>query len=302
MTDFSEQTRAIYHQQHMRVASDQRAMDRFINMFSEEYFGVPQGFFDNKKVLDAGCGDTVKLLIALYRLGCRDLHGVDLGDDFIPVAQESLDCQGVPKQAVHLGSATVLDLPYETGAFDFVSCHGVLLHLNNLGEVRQAFRELARVTKQGGVLYTVYGVVGGLLEEAIFPAVREHYRNNANFRAFIDTISPEHFAHLINLVEGGIREYEGEHVDLTWLHHAMDVDLAVTIQNIIQAPVRLTVDEAMIRDMYAEAGFEPPRRLKRYVKRRNIRRFAVPLHFFREDEMVSLIYGSGNLEFIAIKT
>ena len=68
---------------------------------------------------------------------------------------------------------------------------------------------------------------------------------------------------------------------------------------LLQAPLQLVIDEAMVREMYAEAGFEEPTRLRRYVKRENIRRFLAPLHYERDDELVQIIYGSGNLEFIA---
>jgi SAM-dependent methyltransferase len=297
--DYSRLTRAVYHSQHARIASDERAMRRYINMFSHEYFGLDEAFFRRAKAPDAGCGDKAKLLIALHRLGCRDIHGFDLGRAFIPVAAASLQARNV--RGVTLKSASVLNIPYPDASFDFVACHGVLVHLNDLDEVRRAFRELARVTKPSGWLYTVYGVVGGFWEDCIFPAVRSYYRSNPEFRNLIDTIAPESFGELIDLVERGIEEHEGERLKLDWLKDALDVDLCVTIQNVIQAPVRLRIDQAMIEEMYAEAGFKSPRRLKRYVKRENIRRYFAPLHHAHEHPLVSMIYGSGNLEFIAAR-
>jgi 2-polyprenyl-3-methyl-5-hydroxy-6-metoxy-1,4-benzoquinol methylase len=64
-TDFSEETRAVYHKQHIRVAKNDKIMKRFINMFSTEYFGISKDYFKGKKVLDAGCGNTAKVIIAL---------------------------------------------------------------------------------------------------------------------------------------------------------------------------------------------------------------------------------------------
>jgi SAM-dependent methyltransferase len=273
-------------------------MARFIGMFSTEYFGLSSDYFVGKRCLDAGCGDTAKLLISLFRLGCRDLHGFDLGSDFLSVANESLVSRGA---SARLRSGSVLAIPYDRADFDFVACHGVLVHLNDLGEVERAVAELGRVTKRGGLLYTVYGVVGGIWEDCIFPAVREHYRRNETFRRVVDDISPNDFGHLVTLIERGLEVHEGRRVDLSWLRDALDTDLCVTIQNIVQAPVRLRVDEAMIRRMYKENGFVNVRRLKRYVHRKNIRRFAAPLHYEREDPLVQTIYGSGNLEFIAEK-
>lgn len=302
MLDRSEETRRIYHEQHKRVAGDERAMARFISMFSEEYFGVPRGHFSGKRALDAGCGDTAKLLIALYRMGCRELHGFDLGDDFMPVARASLERQSVPAAAVQLKSGSVLQVPYPDASFDFVSCHGVLLHLNNLDEVERAFHELVRVTRPGGLLYTVFGLVGGLWEDCLLPALRDYYRRDAAFRQLVDGIAPADFHRAIDLIERGIEQHEGERLELTWMRGALDTDLCVTIQNALQAPVRLVVDEAMISRMYAEAGFSEPRRLKRYVRRKNLRRLFAPLHYQNEHPISKLLYGSGNLEFIASKS
>jgi SAM-dependent methyltransferase len=299
--DHSEETRRIYHEQHKRVVGDERAMQRFIGMFSEEYFGVPKGFFAGKKVLDAGCGDTAKLSIALYRMGCRDLHGFDLGTEFIPVARSALSRNGVPPDAAHYRSGSVLDVPFPDESFDVVCRHGVLIHLNDLNEVQRAFRELARVTRRGGLLYTVYGLVGGLYEDCLLPALRDYYRRNNDFREIVDRISPADFGSVIDLIERGIERHEGERVNLTSLRDALDTDLCVTIQNAIQAPVRLAVDEAMIRRMHAESGFSDPRRLKRYVRRKNLRRLFAPLHYEHEQPISRLLYGSGNLEFIASK-
>lgn len=43
--DVSRLTRSIYHKQHMRIVNDQRAMNRFLNMFTTEYFGLGNDFF-----------------------------------------------------------------------------------------------------------------------------------------------------------------------------------------------------------------------------------------------------------------
>lgn len=300
--DYSELTREIYHKQHMLIANDLKAMDRFINMFTPEYFGVNKNFFrGGRKILDAGCGDTAKVIIAMHRLGSRDITGFDLGNEFIPVARESLRRHGIPQEDVTLTSGNLLSIPFPDETFDFVICHGVLVHLNILEEVTLAFSELARVTKKNGYLYTVYGIVGGLLEDAIIPALRKYYRENHDFKNFIDTEMPEDFHRVIDFISESIYEHEGEEIDLDWLKPLFDVDFSVFLKNLIQAPVRLRISEEFIVDQYRENGFSQPKRLRRYVKRKNIRRFFAPLHYSREKEISSLIYGSGNLEFLAQK-
>jgi SAM-dependent methyltransferase len=299
--DYSHETRAIYHEQHSRVAQDDRAMARFISMFSEDYFGLPQGWFRDKWVVDAGCGSTAKVLIALHRMGAREIHGFDLDTDFIPTAQASLERQGISASTVTIKSASVLDIPYPNEVFDFVCCHGVLLHLNNVDEAHKGFAELVRITKPGGYLYSVFGISGGALEQAVYPALRQHYRTNPAFKTFIDNIKPADFHALIDLIATGFLQHENARVDLNALKDMLDTDLCVTIQNVLQAPVRLDISEQMIRDMYG-SRFGQLKRLKRYIKRENIRRFFAPLHYITpENPTLGLIYGSGNLEFIARK-
>lgn len=299
--DYSHETRAIYHAQHSRVAEDERAMSRFIGMFSEEYFGLPKNWFAEKSVIDAGCGSTAKVLIALHRMGATNIHGFDLDTDFIPTAESSLARHDVPLDKVTICSASVLDIPYDDASFDFVCCHGVLLHLNSDEEARKGFSELARITKPGGYLYTVFGISGGALEESVYPALRAHYKANPAFKAFIDNVKPSDFHALVDLIAAGFQEHEGVSADLSSLKDMLDTDLCVTMQNVLQAPVRLDIPEATIRNMYG-ADFDDPTRLRRYVKRANIRRYLAPLHYATADNpTLQLWYGSGNLEFIARK-
>jgi len=300
MTDFSQQTRDVYHKQHTRIVNDKKAMKRFIGMFTTDYFGLQQDYFKGKKILDAGCGDTAKLIIALYKMGARDIHGLELGTDFIPMATKSLKNFKVPPKFVKFTSGNILNMPFEDEEFDFVACHGVLLHLNNMKEVDKAFSELARVTKRReGYLYTVFGSVGGLFEDAINPAIREHYRKNEEFKNFIDNISPKYFADALQLIKKTIFRKMGQRLSLKFFEGLFDEEYCVTIQNIIQAPVRLSIDENYILNLYSKRGFKKTKRLKRFVKRSNIRKFFAPLHYERDNRISKILYGSGNLEFIS---
>lgn len=297
----NEETRQVYHLQHSRVASDEVAMERFLNMIQEDYFGLPENYFHGKRVLDAGCGDTAKLLIRFSQFGAAELVGLDLGTDFIPVAQQSLQRHGVDSALVQLVSGSVDRLPFEDESFDFVCCHGVLLHLADFDQVSRAFSELARVTKKGGYLYTVYGLFGGLLE-AVYPAIRAYYRENAEFRTLIDNISPEDFSGVARFIqEEAARHGARLDFDLEAFCKTLDVDFCVTLQNIIQAPVRLQISPEYVLEKYRMHGFEAPRRLKRFVHRKNLRQVFAPLHFAHEHPLSQILYGSGNLEYLAQK-
>lgn len=301
MTDFSELTRKIYHDQHNKIAKDKTAMKRFINMFSHEYFNVDKDFFADKKILDAGCGNTAKVIIAMHNLGAKEIHGFDLGSEFIPFAKESYLNYGVPEEKVHLTPGNLLDIPYPDEYFDFVICHGVLLHLNNLKEVKQAFSELSRVTKRNGLLYTVYGLVGGLFEGAIIPALRKYYREHKEFKELIDRGSPRDYAELLDFIETESQLHEEKPLNVTWIKNLFDTDFCVFLQNAIQAPVRLEINENFIKELYQSHNFNEIKRLHRYVKRENIRKFFSPLHYNTDNKFSKILYGSGNLEFIGKK-
>ena len=176
-----------------------------------------------------------------------------------------------------------------------------ILHLASMEQVKTAFTELARVTKKGGWLYTVYGLHGGLFE-AVYPAIRAYYRDNPEFKNLIDNISPQNFDDIFTFIKT-YSENNGITVQLDRdvLKKLFDIDLCVTIQNIVQAPVRLPISEEFILDQYSCNSFSAPRRLKRFVRRSNIRKYFAPLHFMQSYPISRILYGSGNLEFIAQK-
>lgn len=299
VADHAVETRKKYHAQHERVAADDAAMKRFIGMFSHDYFGLDEKFFSKARVLDAGCGSTGKLLIALHRLGSRDIHGFDIGTDFEKTTKGSLEKYGVPADHYSLKSGSVLDIPYQDAEFDLTNCHGVLVHLNDKNESERAMKELGRVTKRGGYLYTVFGCVGGFYENCLFPAARAYYRSDEGFKRFIDNIEPKNFHEVLEIIERKLG------FDLSFLKSQIDVDFVVLFQNVLQTPVRIQITEEEIRKWYKDNGFKEPRRLSRYVERKNIRQFTAPLHENAQQEdahpMVKMMFGSGNLEFIAQK-
>ena len=92
-----------------------------------------------------------------------------------------------------------------------------------------------------------------------------------------------------------------EKLSLKLFKGLFDEDYCVMIQNIIQAPVRLPIEEKYILNLYSKYGLKKPKRLKRFVKRSNIRKFFAPLHYHRDTEISKILYGSGNLEFISQK-
>lgn len=258
-------------------------------------------FFEGKKVLDAGCGDTVKTIIKFCEFGSRDLTGIDIGSDWINNAKENLKKYSVIENCVKLIPASIDNLPFNNNEFDFVCCHGVLLHLASLGQVDVAFRELSRITKSNGYLYTVYGCYGGLFEDAIFPAIREYYSKNENFKKLIDNLAPENFQEIADIMAKGMLEHGNEKNDISLISNYFDIDLCTFIQNFTQAPTRLPLSPEHILKLHNDNGFEPPVRLKRFVKRENLRKYFAPLHYYHDNPYSQILYGTGNLEYLAKK-
>lgn len=298
--NIAEETRDIYLKQHSEVAENDRAMERFINMFSEEYFGFEKGYFKGKKVLDAGCGNTSKLLIALNHMGATDLTGVDLGDDFIEPAKKTFNAYKVDDSDLTLNSANILNLPFEDETFDCTFCHGVLLVLSNEEEVQQAISELSRVTKKGGSLYLMVACQGGLLEDAIYPAMREYYRNNPDFKELVDNISPqgmeEGFSHFKN-----IAERNGSDIHLESFDGLFDTDFTVTVKNILQPPSWLNLTFEFLEKELTKSSMVSINRCKRFVRRKNIRKYLAPLHYCHDSQLSKILYGDGSVEIMATK-
>lgn len=172
----------------------------------------------------------------------------------------------------------------------------------DFSQFEKAFSELARVTKINGYLYTVFGVYGGFLEDCIIPAARDYYNENPDFKKLIDNISPEDFDQTFDLMKKVSSEFNiGLPIGKRKFQQLFDIDFCVMLQNLLQSPVRLKLNEDYIKRCYKRESFQDAIRLKRFVKWQNIRIFTAPLHYERENPISKIFYGSGNLEFLAKK-
>ncbi len=182
-----ETTRKIYEAQHARRVADPAAFDRIWDQYRTNTFGLPESWFAGKRVLDIGCGNVGALMMRFIALGAAETCGVDIGEDWMPLLKDSLERHGYSTDSVELRAGSTLRLPLEDESFDFVSIDGVLIHLADMTEVEQGFVEGARVCKSGGYYFTSYGPCGGLMQSAIFPAVRSYYRENDDSRLSLTT-------------------------------------------------------------------------------------------------------------------
>ena len=80
-----------------------------------------------------------------------------------------------------------------------------------------------------------------------------------------------------------------------------DIDLCASIQDVLQTPLRLSFPENFIIDEYKKNGFKNIKQLKKYIERNNIRKFTAPLHYYTNNKISKMLYGSGYLEYIGKK-
>ncbi len=95
---------------------------------------------DNPDVLDCGCGPG-EILALLATLRCK-LTGIDINRRYLDLAAEK-----APGSTLIEGS--VEQLPFPDSSFDIVFAVGVLMYLK---DDRKAAKEIARVTKDGGLI------------------------------------------------------------------------------------------------------------------------------------------------------
>lgn len=207
----------------------------------------------------------------------------------------------VDSSFIKLVSGNADNLPFEDGEFDFVCLDGVFPHLPTLEQVEKVFSEMARVTKLNGYFFTSYVSQGDSLMDALDTALRSYYRNNKDFADFVNNVSPKLLNELFVFLEEKIKQHTGETIELDFLKKLFDEDFCITIQNTIQCHTRQNFSPDYFSELFAINGFGEPTKLKRYVKRNNIRKFVAPLHFYDENYFAKLFYSNGYVDCIAQK-
>lgn len=288
-------TRDIYQKQHMRIAGDADAFSRNKAMYSEFSFGLKPSWFEGKKILDAGCGNIGTLMLRFLDLKVSEVHGCDVGDEWIPELKQVLDENSNSNALIKLKAGNLLDLPYEDLSFDFVSVNGVLIHLENMQEVEKGFEEAARTVKRDGYLFTSWGPVGGLMQGVIFPALRQHYNQNDVFKKFIDEIKPEKIHNIIDRANEISLKNGGGDLNVDFLKGLFGEDFCMFLHNFIQAPTWLSNEctPAFVEKLYRDNGFSEIQRILKFTKRKDIRKYFAPIHYDVDSDFARMMYGEG---------
>ena len=119
----------------------------------------PQKFFENKIVVDGGCGSG-KFSATIARLGAKEVIGVDIGEKGLEFARGQ--AQKVPyggrMRFVH---GSLLSIPLEDNSVDMVWSNGVIHHTLDYDKCVQEF---SRITKPGGRIFLYVNGRFGLFE------------------------------------------------------------------------------------------------------------------------------------------
>ena len=101
-----------------------------------------------KKILDAGCGRGFYLKVLSSFSFIKEIHGVDINDNYLKIAKKI----NINKR-VKIKNASLYNLPYQDKYFDLIICSEVLEHLED--DIK-AILELKRVLKpEGAIIITV---------------------------------------------------------------------------------------------------------------------------------------------------
>lgn len=96
------------------------------------------------RLLDVGCG--AGLFEIMFTHWLKEIYGVDYSEEMVEVAKKNTK----KYDNVIIEKADIRNLPFKDEFFDKSLANGVILHLNDLDEVKGAFEELRQVTKKQG--------------------------------------------------------------------------------------------------------------------------------------------------------
>jgi SAM-dependent methyltransferase len=127
------------------VGAGADAYDRFMGRYSAPLapaFADFAAVIDGLRVLDVGCGPGALTAELIQRLGPTAVSAVDPSDTFVAAAHARYP-------AVDVRQATAEQLPFEDRVFDATLAQLVVHFMN---DPVAGLREMARVTRQGGVV------------------------------------------------------------------------------------------------------------------------------------------------------
>jgi len=294
-----EETRKVFDEHHREQSKDGRLFKRLTSLISTEYFQVAEDFFKNKKVLDMGCGSNANASYAFLELKAKHVVSADLGSRWMDCAYEKL---AEYKERSTLESQNVLSLTFKNDTFDFVHCAGVLHHTT---DPERGFKELARVTKPGGMVFVTIMANGkGIIYEWV-NLLRKKYKEDEEFKTLIDNLTIEKLNKNIDWLLAEKEQQEGcTDEERVFVKSLFNNDFILTIKDRLQAPTYHEFDftEEQIKKWFEDAGFKDIKRITRYTKGfENMRKYLAPLYYHYQHPLARLLFGDGYVQMLGVK-
>jgi len=297
MKPIEKKTRQIFHKIHVEQAKDELTFKRLVELLSPKYLKVPDNFFFGKICLDAGCGSNANATYSMLNAGAAKVYAFDLDKSIFKTVPKML--KGFEKR-YELAVGNVLKINFPDNFFDFTHCSGVLHHTT---DAFKGIRELARVTKKGGMLYIYIHGQGGLMREVV-NFLRDKYKKDKNYKRLIDNIDEKFFWELWDWMVSEMAKHGdklGESIPKDVMRQLLNKDLALSVKDRFTAPISHDFTEKELRELLKGEGFIKIERLTRYPNNANIRRFLSPFYNRYDHKFSRIFYGEGNIQLKAIK-
>lgn len=298
LSPVEKETRSLFHKLHTVQADDFYIYQRLKDLLSVKHLGLAEDYFQGKVCLDAGCGSTAYATYKMLEMGAEKVCAFDLDESIFETVPKLLNkFEG----RYNLTTGTVLDIQYADKFFDFTHCSGVLHHTTDL---YKGLSELARVTKNGGIVYIELYGQGGLIRE-INNYLREKYSTDSQFRLLISSLTEQKIQDMVLWILDSMKEnnddLKDKIIEKKLIAQLFDNDLVLTIKDRIMSPIYREVSWEEIDGWLKENGFTNIKRLTKYPRYRNIRRFLAPMYYKYDNDFSKIFYGGGTVEVIATK-
>lgn len=298
-------TRKAFHRIHEAHLREREIKDRHTGLIQLDRMNLPQDFLVGKMCADLGCGSAVHGTVNMLEQGATYVNAIDLDETFLSTASQRLQETPSFKGRYKLDIGSVLNLPYESEAFDFVNCAGVIHHTT---DDLKAATEIYRVMKRGGKGYLSVTGGGGIINRLFMEVIRDEYRKNKELQNVVQTGQLAHWlqeqtADLIRRLD----EDESQEASsaartlLDSLASLIDEDLALSIADVVEAPIYKTYDEAQFFDLLRKSGFNVFYRFSKRPRYKNVRQIFAPLYEDFNHPLAKLLYNDGSMNVVVTK-
>lgn len=301
-----DRTGDVFQNIHEIALKDSTFVERATRRYSVEEFGFS---LEGMDCCVFGCGAGGTEIRNLLDLGARRVWAIDLIPDYVPTTEAALkNYKGrftldVGSLATHPGKPW--SLPYREEQFDFITCNGVLHHIE--GDQAEALNRMARTVKPGGRAYFEVKGKGGIWDEIVNGVLRDNYAKQPMFRQAIDNLSVDSIRSFLawardNMKDDATEQHKQAVLLLDTLAGLIDVDFVQCVLDRLQAPIYEGYTEAQFSELLKAAGFASWQRIRRYPPMyKNVRKIAAPFYANDTHPFSRILYGDGQLSMLCLK-